>query len=912
MEAPRRLTPTADTIRLLLLRSGNRCFFPGCSHPIFNDDNILVAECCHIEAAMPGGERFNPQSTNEDRRSYDNLLFLCKEHHVVTNDFEIYSVKKLQKIKTEHEQKYREQQIVVNSKFIQQVEQTFNDIVKTINSSHATIKKIEVQQEKLIDLLNISQHKANTEGSKLEYINSDPPYPHYFQGRKRELAKIKSAHADYNMIQVGGASGIGKTYFISYFLASNPEIKALWIDCETINTVENFYVVLGQFLNNKFGDNISSNLLFQSNQSNISQQIHQVLDRNQLTIVFDGLNTKEHELYSLLELLNLNLKLSKVIFSTTTDISSINWSNPVYKISLSGLDKETLNSIITHYQVKNIQPKAKEELFQLIGGHPFLLKLVISIIEHYPLENFLYEFHNTQFDEITEYIKLKYINTLSKDESKFLAYVISLGIPFRIAFVKLLPVNESTEVLRSLLYKFLLERKETTWYSVPQFVQNFFPIELNEVIIDDSVELFFEYLRLISPRTIFEQHKLINCALDLGQLNFAKSESKRLLTATMFEGQFNLTLRLADEMSNDDRTKHWDFIYYVQGRVYRFMEDYNSALTCYENGIKYSDDGMRETLKFEKASILTYLYEVSGDNSYHNQAKLIYNNLSLSDSKEMVLRSKSTLIGELIKHGQVSKGIKELNAILKSIDDNIDKSILAGVWHMLGNAYTKQKKYQKAIDCFEESFSLYEGVIQRHGMNSIEGLYHLYENLGTSYSKASLHTDSAQMFLIASNLCNQFNLMNRHEKSLHKAGYEFIIAGEMEKACDILSEHYDLILKNELFNEVDMRLIYASLSFCHWYAGKVLDAVQLLGLYIIECYRNNSQPMIVFMEATQETHEFDPIKWFLKRALTFILPEDKSFEDLRNIVSTVSELKPELKDIFAQLHFYQKPSASDT
>ena len=55
---------------------------------------------------MPGGERFNPNMTNEDRRSFGNLMLMCHHHHVVTDDVEKYAVEKLKELKRNHEAKY--------------------------------------------------------------------------------------------------------------------------------------------------------------------------------------------------------------------------------------------------------------------------------------------------------------------------------------------------------------------------------------------------------------------------------------------------------------------------------------------------------------------------------------------------------------------------------------------------------------------------------------------------------------------------------------------------------------------------------------------------------------------------------------------------------------------------------------
>jgi hypothetical protein len=71
-----------NVLRNLGIRSKNKCAFPGCDHPVLNANDEYIAELCHIEAAEPGGERYNPQHSDDDRRAYENLLFLCHAHHV--------------------------------------------------------------------------------------------------------------------------------------------------------------------------------------------------------------------------------------------------------------------------------------------------------------------------------------------------------------------------------------------------------------------------------------------------------------------------------------------------------------------------------------------------------------------------------------------------------------------------------------------------------------------------------------------------------------------------------------------------------------------------------------------------------------------------------------------------------------
>ena len=98
-----RLEPTKKVVRNLAIRSKNKCAFPKCDHPILNPRGDYIAELCHIEAAELGGSRYNPSQSNEDRRAYSNLLFMCHSHHKETDNESLFTVAHLQKIKADHE-----------------------------------------------------------------------------------------------------------------------------------------------------------------------------------------------------------------------------------------------------------------------------------------------------------------------------------------------------------------------------------------------------------------------------------------------------------------------------------------------------------------------------------------------------------------------------------------------------------------------------------------------------------------------------------------------------------------------------------------------------------------------------------------------------------------------------------------
>ena len=98
-----RKKPTEKVIKQLYAKSGNQCAFPGCKEQLFNEKGDNISNICHIEAAEKGGQRFNENSTNKERASYENLILLCNKHHKITDDVETYTVEKLKEMKRKDE-----------------------------------------------------------------------------------------------------------------------------------------------------------------------------------------------------------------------------------------------------------------------------------------------------------------------------------------------------------------------------------------------------------------------------------------------------------------------------------------------------------------------------------------------------------------------------------------------------------------------------------------------------------------------------------------------------------------------------------------------------------------------------------------------------------------------------------------
>ncbi|MGA4504427.1 MULTISPECIES: HNH endonuclease [Citrobacter freundii complex] len=140
-----RLNPKSTTLRTLFLRSGNQCAFPECNVELVNAYDQYVGNVCHIEAAEEGGERYNVSQSDEDRRSYSNLILLCANHHKITDDVKMYPVHILQSMKMKHESNFHEKSIADNK------------ISAFVNSTHD-------------ETINLPQNLNKIQSSILEYF----------------------------------------------------------------------------------------------------------------------------------------------------------------------------------------------------------------------------------------------------------------------------------------------------------------------------------------------------------------------------------------------------------------------------------------------------------------------------------------------------------------------------------------------------------------------------------------------------------------------------------------------------------------------------------------------------------------------------------------------------------------------
>jgi len=74
-------------LKRLSILSGNQCAHPECARPLIAEDGItIIGKACHIHSASKGGPRFDPLMSDDQRRHFDNLIYLCDEHHAIIDN----------------------------------------------------------------------------------------------------------------------------------------------------------------------------------------------------------------------------------------------------------------------------------------------------------------------------------------------------------------------------------------------------------------------------------------------------------------------------------------------------------------------------------------------------------------------------------------------------------------------------------------------------------------------------------------------------------------------------------------------------------------------------------------------------------------------------------------------------------
>lgn len=141
--------------RQLYANSGNICAMYGCDNQLINENTSNLSEICHIEAVNEDGARYNPNSSNEEINSYQNLILLCPTCHKKVDAKQnetLFPVEYLKKMKADHEARVKEailerpafdMPVIVRNIDVTNIVECYNSVYEKQISSEDVFKTIE-------------------------------------------------------------------------------------------------------------------------------------------------------------------------------------------------------------------------------------------------------------------------------------------------------------------------------------------------------------------------------------------------------------------------------------------------------------------------------------------------------------------------------------------------------------------------------------------------------------------------------------------------------------------------------------------------------------------------------------------------------------------------------------------------
>jgi iron-sulfur cluster repair protein YtfE (RIC family) len=188
------------TITALALLSQGTCYWPDplCfvpatvpvkGHPVFN------LEIAHIRAARPNGPRYVPNMTNDQRRAFANLIFLCTPHHLFVDKIrpQDYPIEVLEKWKRDRETgklaQLRLQGNITEDHFQEIVADALEEKIKEVREAIARIEQIDTDAAALLRELadQMNRPTFNTEVAEMLRESASILHPILEEGNVNSL-----------------------------------------------------------------------------------------------------------------------------------------------------------------------------------------------------------------------------------------------------------------------------------------------------------------------------------------------------------------------------------------------------------------------------------------------------------------------------------------------------------------------------------------------------------------------------------------------------------------------------------------------------------------------------------------------------------------------------------------------------
>ncbi|MDD5090400.1 MAG: winged helix-turn-helix domain-containing protein [Candidatus Wallbacteria bacterium] len=316
--------------------------------------------------------------------------------------------------------------------------------------------------------------------SPVMYNETMLPYPPAsFYGRDRELRELASATGKHRVILIAGIAGIGKTSLtlkLAHFLNDSAGFhnrviyipaRQGWNDCDLAVEIINRVVEL------------SGEKSYITRTGTNPQSVLDMIENLRIAVLIDDFQLVENETTRLMVLKAKScLNNARLIISSRKRLSL----DPleiadIFELRLEGLSNSDACGMISRLlEMHTSDPPPQdmmEDVFSLVGGHPYSLKLFLSLLitGEYSLDTLLSSPFFSKERERT--LLSKVWDSLDIEEKQLIMSLSVLRIPVKPDDFSFLMPGKMREVLRRLLEKYLVDRLRNGLITLHDLLRSF-------------------------------------------------------------------------------------------------------------------------------------------------------------------------------------------------------------------------------------------------------------------------------------------------------------------------------------------------------------------------------------------------------------------------------------------------------
>lgn len=766
------------------------------------------------------------------------------------------------------------------------------------------IKAISSRVESKIDIILSAQQKASEDppanainaGNQAELLRKPAaPAVDTLLGREGTLAALHGHIRTSNTIILGGVPGIGKTSIAAQFAKEiSVTRKLLWVDCDPHGQLATVLSLVADFLRTECQDAELQHVL----QSNSATQAMHVecaaasLDKHSVILVLDGFEVDANvSLVALVTRCNRLFNVARLLIAARKWSDRVALFNLPQIINIDMLDRAAAVALMLRcaerLSVPTPQREDLVEAYGRIGGHPYMLRLLVALSRSFPLPQLLQSLPRFE-QQAHDYVRRNIIDQLVPSAQKLLANLSLIRIPFyTLAVEQFDGSRQCWDNFESLVDRFLIMRcaYDSSRYEIHRIIRDSVVFGTSDQERHSAHCRAYVYHHNLSDgkKTLADGRESVYHALLGNMPTEAESACKMVLYALMRVGWMDAVLEWTDSFGRDACARAWPMLHYQRGRTLRLKGRPDEARVEYEEALRLTSNPAEvEGAKFELASMIVSCH--GNDPQKRQRAINIYNELALSDNCATRASALGTAGWLEAEYADKQRGIEMIRASLELAERHALKRQVAQSLYWLG-VLLCDANVLDAIEYAERSVELWGELEARDGAQAWEGLYSSACLLSNLYRREHRCADALQVISICVALDRRLGRDSRLSERLLDLGCLECLLALYGRAAESLRESLALARGCGVDGDMEVRVLEL-LVIALWNSGDYVKSRDVMIEYreLCEVRGCEGAPYVFVSKDDYVRMDEEPETCMSRRAQMHILvlPNGYSVADLQS------------------------------